>query len=123
MASTATWLDRAEEALTVARSEIAPQPRYRNAYLCAARAAAAVFAERGSGPADGTILVDIWTHLPQLAPELADWARIYDRRSEARATADAGIRQVRGEEADGEIDDAAHFLTAVSLLLGIGGLR
>jgi hypothetical protein len=123
MASTTAWLDRAEEALTAARSETTPQFRYRNAYLAAARAAAAVFAERGNGPADGAILVDIWTHLPQLAPELADWARTYDLRSEARATADAGIRQVRGEEADGEIDDAAHFLTTVSLLLGIGGAR
>ncbi len=94
--------------------------RYATAHLAALRAAAAVVAARAV-PAPGVRRsppTSVWTLLPQVAPELSDWAVFFADGTTKRAAAEAGIpRVVTAAEADGLVRSASDFVNVVEVAL------
>ena len=62
----------------------------------------------------------MWVLLPEVAPELAEWAEFFAAGARKRAAAEAGIPVVSSREADDLLRDAELFLARVANLLGIG---
>ncbi len=100
--------------------------RYATAHLAALRAAAAVLAARAT-PTPGArraAPTSVWVLLPQVAPELADWAATFADTTTKRAAAEAGIpRVVTAAEADDMVRTAGMFVDVVETVLGIRGDR
>jgi hypothetical protein len=105
------------EAVTATR----PPERYAAAHLAALRAAAAVLAVRArplvnrrQGPRS------VWALLPQVAPELAEWAAFFAAGAGKRAAAEAGLtRAITSRDADDLVRDAETFLALVETTLGV----
>ena len=85
----------------------------------ALRTAAAVLAVR-TRPAVTKRLRNVWVLLPQVAPELTEWAAFFAAGAAKRAAAEAGLsRAVLPREADDLLRDAETFLALVETTLGL----
>jgi hypothetical protein len=108
----------------LAEASLTPRPheRYAAAHLAALRTAAAVLAARAR-PADGTSRRrprSAWALLPEVAPELTEWAAFFAAGAGKRAAAEAGlVRAVEAREADDLLRDAETFLALVETTLGL----
>ncbi len=106
--------DLAEAAATTVATE-----RYAAAHLSALRTAAAVLAVR-TRPAATKRPRNVWSMLPQVAPELTEWAAFFAAGASKRAAAEAGLsRAVTPREADDLLRDAQTFLALVETTLGL----
>jgi len=99
-----------------------PGERYAAAHLAALRVAAAVLAARAR-PVDAATRRrprSAWTLLPEVAPELGEWAAFFAAGAGKRAAAEAGLaRAVTAREADDLLRDAETFLGLVETTLGL----
>ena len=94
--------------------------RYAAAHLSALRAAAAVLAARARPATARRGPRSVWVVLPQVAPELGEWAAFFAAGAGKRAAAEAGLPgAVTVREADDLLRDAASFLALVEATLGI----
>jgi hypothetical protein len=116
----------AHEQLELARHDLAeamattvPIERYAAAHRGALHTTAAVLAVR-TRPAVTKRPRSAWTLLPQVAPELAEWATFFAAGAGKRAAAEAGLtRAVSPREADDLLRDAQTFLALVETTLGL----
>lgn len=116
----------AYDLLVTARHDIAeamattvPAQRYVAAHLAALRTAAAVLAVR-TRPAATKRPRNVWAMLPQVAPELTEWAAFFAAGAGKRAAAEAGLsRAVSPREADDLLRDVQTFLALVETTLGL----
>ena len=93
--------------------------RYAAAHLAALRTAAAVLAVR-TRPSGHQAAAQRVVVLPQVAPELAEWAAFFAAGASKRAAAEAGLsRAVTPREADDLLRDAQTFLALVETTLGL----
>jgi|SRR5262249_34348712 hypothetical protein len=94
--------------------------RYTAAHLSALRAAAAVLAARARPAGRRVGPRSVWVLLPQVAPELGEWAAFFAASAAKRAAAEAGLpAAVTPREADDLLRDAATFLALVEATLGV----
>jgi hypothetical protein len=116
-------LRQAHRTLTAARSSPDPLERYATAHLAALRTTAAVLAVRGRAernPRRRQAIRSAWELLPEVAPELAEWAVYFAAGARRRAAAEAGIRGAAGaRDADDLIRNTGLYLRIVELLLGL----
>jgi hypothetical protein len=113
----------ARQGLAEAATTIVSTDRYAAAHLAALRSAAAVLAararpvDRGSrrrGPRS------VWALLPEVAPELGEWAAYFAAGARKRAAAEAGLSSAAStREADDLLRDADTFLSLVEVTLGL----
>ncbi|MFD0274472.1 SAV_6107 family HEPN domain-containing protein [Kitasatospora sp. NPDC127111] len=110
---------------TLARSRALEDPleRYAAAHLAALRTVAAVLAVRGrpeKSPRRRRAIRSAWEVLPEVAPELAEWAVYFAAGARRRAAAEAGIRgAASARDADDLIRNCALFLRLAERLLGL----
>ncbi|MFI6110461.1 SAV_6107 family HEPN domain-containing protein [Kitasatospora sp. NPDC051164] len=113
----------AHRTLARARALEDPLERYATAHLAALRTVAAVLAVRGrpeKNPRRRKAIRSAWEVLPEVAPELAEWALYYGAGARRRAAAEAGIRgAASARDADDLIRNTALFLRLVARLLGL----
>ena len=95
-----------------------PARRYAAAHLAALRAAAAVLAARAH-PVRQSRIRSVWVLLPQVAPQLQEWAAFFAANAARRAAAEAGLPVVSQRESDDLLRDAEAFLVQVAALLGV----
>jgi len=101
-----------------------PAERYAAAHLCALRAAAAVLAARARPGGSRRRPSSVWTLLPAVAPELAEWAAFFEAGAGKRAAAEAGLDHVvSAREADDLLREADTFLALVETTLGLDHAR
>lgn len=114
-------LDSAQRCLDDAAILSSPNERFATAHLAALRAAAAVLAlrRRPEGESHRRRRVrSAWEVLPEIAPELGDWALLFAAGAEKRARAEAGLAGAVSErEADQLMQDAYMFVGLVERLL------
>ncbi len=114
-------LGAARHDLATAMTTSVATERYAAAHLAALRSAAAVLAVR-TRP-DSTTRGrprTVWSVLPQVAPELTEWAGFFAAGAAKRAAAEAGLsRAVSPREADDLLRDAQTFLGLVETTLGL----
>ncbi|WP_197084497.1 SAV_6107 family HEPN domain-containing protein [Saccharothrix sp. ST-888] len=100
-----------------------PLERYAAAHLAALRTTAAVLAVRGRperNPRRRRAIRSAWDVLPEVAPELAEWAVYFAAGARRRAAAEAGIRgAATAREADDLIRNTALYHRIVQRLLGL----
>jgi hypothetical protein len=116
----------AHEQLELARHDLAeamittvPGERYAAAHRGALHTTAAVLAVR-TRPVSTKRPRSAWALLPQVAPELTEWAAFFAAGAGKRAAAEAGItRAVSPREADDLLRDAQTFLALVETTLGL----
>ncbi|MFC8450201.1 SAV_6107 family HEPN domain-containing protein [Kitasatospora sp. NPDC057223] len=100
-----------------------PLERYATAHLAALRTVAAVLAVRGrpeKNPRRRKAIRSAWEVLPEVAPELAEWAGYFAAGARRRAAAEAGITgAATARDADDLIRNTALFLRIVQRLLGL----
>ncbi|WP_329130864.1 SAV_6107 family HEPN domain-containing protein [Streptomyces sp. NBC_01476] len=98
-----------------------PHERYATAHLAALRTAAAVLAVRGrpeETPRKRRRIRSAWEVLPEIAPELAEWAALFAAGAARRARAEAGIAgAATARDADDLVRDASMFLRLVERML------
>jgi hypothetical protein len=93
--------------------------RYAAAHLAALRTAAAVLAVR-TRPTATRRPRNVWSMLPEVAPELTEWATFFAAGAGKRAAAEAGLsRAVTPREADDLLRDVQTFLALVETTLGL----
>lgn len=112
----------AQRGIAEAAQASRPTERYATAHLAALRAAAAVLAARAAPSDAGTRRRprSVWTLLPQVAPELGEWAAFFAAGAGKRAAAEAGLsRAVTPRESDDLLRDAETFLALVETTLGL----
>ena len=116
-------LAQAYRGLDEARSLEGPLERYAVAHLAALRASAAVLAVRGrpeEGPRRRGRIRSAWEVLPEVAPELAEWAVYYAAGASKRAAAEAGIASAATmREADDLIRNTALFVRMVQRVVAL----
>jgi len=114
-------LDRASVLLGESAVAREPGDRFVSAHLAALRAAAAVLAVRGRPPrrrGAGRSL-SAWVLLPQVAPELTDWARLFAEAAPRRAAVETGRPEaVTAAQAERHRRDAEAFVHEVAAGLG-----
>jgi hypothetical protein len=116
----------AHEQLELARHDLAdamtttvPAERYAAAHRGALHTTAAVLAVR-TRPAASKRPRSAWALLPQVAPELTEWAAFFAAGAGKRAAAEAGLtRAVSAREADDLLRDTQTFLALVETTLGL----
>ncbi|WP_370116043.1 SAV_6107 family HEPN domain-containing protein [Streptacidiphilus sp. MAP12-33] len=117
-------LAQAQRGLAEARELEGPLERYAAAHLAALRASAAVLALRGrpeESPRKRKRIRSAWEVLPEVAPELAEWAVYYAAGAPKRAAAEAGIASAASaRDADDLIRNTALFLRIVQRLIARG---
>ena len=120
-------LAQAYRGLDEARSMEGPLERYAVAHLAALRASAAVLAVRGvpeEGPRKRGRIRSAWEVLPEVAPELAEWAVYYAAGAPKRAAAEAGIASAATmRDADDLIRNTALFVRMVQRLVALNPVR
>ncbi|WP_405580469.1 SAV_6107 family HEPN domain-containing protein [Streptomyces sp. NBC_01190] len=114
-------LTQAHLGLEEAAALEAPHERYATAHLAALRTAAAVLAVRAQ-PEETTKrrrrIRTAWEVLPEVAPELAEWAALFAAGAARRARAEAGIAgAATARDADDLVRAAAMFLRLVERIL------
>lgn len=113
-------LDLARAGLGEAMAASVPTERYAAAHLAALRSAAAVLAVRGRPASRRRGPRSAWELVPQVAPELSEWAAFFAAGAAKRAAAEAGIaRAVTCREADDLVRDSTTFLALVETTLGL----
>jgi hypothetical protein len=116
-------LAQAYRGLDEARGLEGPLERYATAHLAALRASAAVLAVRGrpeEGPRRRGRIRSAWEVLPEVAPELAEWAVYYAAGAPKRAAAEAGITSAATmREADDLIRNTALFVRTVQRVIAL----
>lgn len=114
-------LAQARAGLDEAAALETPNERYATAHLAALRTAAAVLAVRGrpgTTARERARIRSAWDVLPEMAPELTEWAALFASGAQRRARAEAGIRGAAGaRDADDLIRDVAMFLRLVERML------
>lgn len=110
-------LNLAARGLAAAAAATTADERYAEAHLSALRAAAAVLAARARPGSRGPS--SVWVLLPEVAPEMGEWATFFAAGAGKRAAAAAGIPVVGTREADDLLRDAARFLVLVETSLGL----
>ncbi len=116
----------AHEQLELARHDLAeamtttvPGERYAAAHRGALHTTAAVLAVR-TRPVSSKRPRSAWALLPQVAPELTEWAAFFAAGAGKRAAAEAGLtRAVSPREADDLLRDAQIFLALVETTHGL----
>lgn len=112
-------LATARHDIAEAMSTTVATERYAAAHLGALRAAAAVLAVR-TRPSATKRPRNVWSLLPQVAPELTEWAAFFCAGANKRAAAEAGLsRAVTPREADDLLRDVQTFLALVETTLGL----
>ena len=117
----------ADDLLTSARRSLAEASiattageRYAAAHLAALRAAAAVLAARGRPSSSRrSRVMSVWVILPQVAPELGEWATFFAAGARKRAAAEAGLDCVSHREADDLVREADSFVLRVCEILAL----
>ena len=106
---------------SLTEASIAPTAgeRYAAAHLAALRAAAAVLAARSRPTARRSRVLSVWVVLPQIAPQLGEWAAFFAAGARKRAAAEAGLDIVSHREADDLVRDADTFLVRVCEVLDV----
>ncbi|MFJ6213951.1 SAV_6107 family HEPN domain-containing protein [Streptomyces sp. NPDC092296] len=116
-------LAHAHRTLDGARTLADPLERYAAAHLAALRTSAAVLAVRGrpeQGPRRRKAIRSAWEVLPEVAPELAEWALYFAAGARKRAAAEAGIQSAASpRDADDLVRNTALFLRIVERLLSL----
>lgn len=112
-------LQLARHDLAEAMTTTVPAERYAAAHRGALHTTAAVLAVR-TRPATSKRPRSAWALLPQVAPELAEWAVFFAAGAGKRAAAEAGLtRAVSAREADDLLRDTQTFLALVETTLGL----
>lgn len=106
---------------SLTEASIAPTAgeRYAAAHLAALRAAAAVLAARSRPSSRRSRVLSVWVVLPQVAPQLGEWAAFFAAGARKRAAAEAGLDIVSHREADDLVRDADTFLVRVCEALDV----
>jgi hypothetical protein len=106
---------------SLTEASIAPTAgeRYAAAHLAALRAAAAVLAARSRPSSRRSRVLSVWVVLPQIAPQLGEWAAFFAAGARKRAAAEAGLDIVSHREADDLVRDADTFLVRVCEVLDV----
>ncbi|GAA2996099.1 hypothetical protein GCM10020229_05740 [Kitasatospora albolonga] len=116
-------LRHAELTLLQARQYEDPLQRYSTAHLAALRTTAAVLAVRGRPEKRGRrrqAIRSAWDVLPEVAPELVEWAAYFAAGARRRAAAEAGIpNAASARDADDLIRNTALYLRLVQRLLDL----
>ncbi|MBF9070999.1 hypothetical protein I2501_23560 [Streptacidiphilus sp. NEAU-YB345] len=119
-------LTQAQRGLAEARELQGPLERYALTHLAALRAAAAVLALRGQPEENARKRKRIrsaWEVLPEVAPELTEWALYYAAGASKRAAAEAGIASAASaRDADDLVRNTALFLRMVQRLIARGAV-
>ncbi|MDH6134746.1 hypothetical protein P3T37_004155 [Kitasatospora sp. MAA4] len=117
-------LAQAHRTLVRAGSAQDPLERYATAHLAALRTTAAVLAVRGrpeTNPRRRRAIRSAWEVLPEIAPELAEWAVYFAAGARKRAAAEAGLQGAASErDADDLVRNTAVFLRLVERVLRLG---
>jgi hypothetical protein len=112
-------LESARHDLAEAMTTTVPGERYAAAHRSALHTTAAVLAVR-TRPVSTKKPRSAWALLPQVAPELTEWAAFFAAGAGKRAAAEAGLtRAVSPREADDLLRDAQTFLALVETTLGL----
>ncbi len=111
-------LDRARASLLSACHADTLAERYVEAHLGALRAAAAVLAAR-SRPSRRSQLRSVWEVLPQVAPELTEWAVFFAASAKRRAALERGSAGPGAREADDLLRQSETFFVLVQGALGL----
>jgi hypothetical protein len=95
--------------------------RYAGAHLAALRGAAAMLAARARpGRRGRSGIRSAWVLLPEVAPELTEWATFFAAGASRRAAAEARVASaVSVRDADDLVRDVGTFLSLITGLLGI----
>ena len=113
-------LSIARHGLATAETAGSSAERYAAAHLAALRAAAAVLAARARPGSSRRGPRSVWVVLPQVAPELGEWAAFFAAGAGKRAFAEAGVAgAVTAREADDLLREAAAFVALVEGVLGV----
>lgn len=112
-------LAAAHRSLDEATSASGPCERYAAAHLGALRAAAALLAARGRPNGRRQRVRSVWSILPDVAPEFAEWCAFFAAGARKRAIAEAGVSCVSRREADDLVRDVEAFLARVASALGL----
>jgi hypothetical protein len=119
LASTALdLLDRSRASLLLACRADTVAERYVEAHLAALRAAAALLAAR-SKPSRSAQLRSVWEVLPQVAPELTEWAVFFAASAQRRAAFERGSAGPGMREADDLLRQSETFFELVQGGLGL----
>jgi hypothetical protein len=119
LASTALdLLDRSRASLLSACHADTTAGRYVEAHLSALRAAAALLAAR-SKPSRRSQLRSVWEVLPQVAPELTEWAVFFAASAKRRAAFERGSAGPNAREADDLLRQSETFFELVQGGLGL----
>jgi hypothetical protein len=119
LASTALdLLDRSRAGLLGACHADTVAERYIEAHLAALRAAAALLAARGK-PSRRSPLRSVWEVLPQVAPELTEWAVFFAASARRRAAFERGSAGPGAREADDLLRQSETFFELVHGALGL----
>jgi hypothetical protein len=119
LASTALdLLDRSRTSLLSACRADTVAERYVEAHLAALRAAAALLAARAK-PSRSAQLCSVWEVLPQVAPELTEWAVFFAASAKRRAAFERGSAGPGVREADDLLRQSETFFELVQGRLGL----
>jgi len=111
-------LDRSRASLLSACHADTVAGRYVEAHLAALRAAAALLAAR-SRPGRRSQLRSVWEVLPQVAPELSEWAVFFAASARRRAAFERGSAVPGAREADDLLRQSEIFFELVQGALGL----
>ncbi|MDH6110018.1 hypothetical protein P3T36_005744 [Kitasatospora sp. MAP12-15] len=118
-------LVQAHRTLVLAAGLEDPLERYATAHLAALRTTAAVLAVRGrpeTNPRRRKAIRSAWEVLPEIAPELAEWAVYFAAGARKRAAAEAGLQgSATARDADDLVRNTAVFLRLVERVLRLSG--
>lgn len=110
---------QARTGLAEAAVAVVPADRYVDAHLAALRAAAAVLAAKAR-PRAARGPRSVWALLPQVAPQLTEWAAFFAASAGKRAAAEAGLpRAVTPRDADDLLRQSEAFLAVVCGVIGM----
>lgn len=111
-------LDRSRASLLSACHADSVAERYVEAHLAALRAAAALLAAR-SKPSRRSQLRSVWEVLPQVAPELTEWAVFFAASAKRRAALERGSVGAVARESDDLLRQSEIFFELVQGVLGL----
>ncbi|MGN6413124.1 SAV_6107 family HEPN domain-containing protein [Flexivirga sp.] len=111
-------VDRTRVGLLQACHADTADERYRLAHLSALRAAAAVLAA-DARRTPGSRPRNVWTVLPTVAPELAEWAQFFEGSARRRSQLERGVLVISTREADDLVRQVETFLELVLAHLGL----
>lgn len=118
MTNTTDLLSAAVRSLDVAITASRPSEKFVAAHLAALRAAAALLATQARPSSRRP--TSVWTLLPRVAPDCADWAAYFAAGATKRALAEAGVQTAVSErEADDLVRGAHEFINLVADRLGV----